>query len=121
MLPSAAALTWTVEPAFRTTVATIQHEPLRLKMDDFTDIEKNTELKRQLQKHFLDYNIYIPLEDIVTLSPQTDQIMMKDIMARSCGPAYVYVWTPLGFRLPFIGMKFIDRCWKPDTEIVGAS
>ena len=115
ILPMAAAITWTIEPAFRTMLATLQFEPMQLQASHFESAESNTELKRKMQKHFLNYKVYIPMEDIVTLGPNSNEQMMKTIMARSCGQANVYVWTPLGFRLPFLGLKFIDRCWKPEV------
>ncbi len=115
--PLAAAVTWTIEPSFRTLLATLTYDSEPLSEDVYDNYEQNLNLKRQIQKHFLNFKIYIPLEDIVTIGPNSKEKMMQDIMARSCGKANIYVWTPLGFRLPFLGQKFIDRCWKPSIQI----
>lgn len=115
--PLAAAVTWTIEPSFRTLLATMTYQSEPLTEDVYDNYEQNLNLKRQIQKHFLNFKIYIPLEDIVTIGPNSKEKMMQEIMARSCGKANIYVWTPLGFRLPFLGQKFIDRCWKPTIQI----
>ena len=75
-------------------------------------------LERQIQRHFLAYNIYIPIEDIVTL-PSTNgsqNEVASLIMQKACGRGRLFVWIPFKFRLPVTGEKVIEWCWKPQTK-----
>jgi len=79
---------------------------------------ERTELKREEQRYFLVYGIYLPLDDIMF----GDELVGNgarygDSLRSSCGVVTSgvtwAVWLPLKFRWPLIGERALEWCWKP--------
>lgn len=117
VLPTVLALGWSVAPAVRAGLAAaLMNKPA---LDDTNGPQLTTALKRKIQKHFLDHTVYIPLEDIVLAHNSDDE---KDsltlLMQKACGRGKLYIWIPLKFRLPIVGEKVFEWCWKPKSASV---
>jgi hypothetical protein len=79
---------------------------------------KRTELKREEQRYFLSYGIYLPLDDIMFQDELIENgARHGDSLRSSCGGAKSGVtwaiWLPLKFRWPLIGERVSEWCWKP--------
>ena len=116
-LPMLGALTWSVWPALNTAWSIFVFKPIEFADDDFEDEGRLHDLRRQIQKHFLNQGVYIPLEDIVrgNLSwkrPSQHSLLMQ----KACGRGKIHVWVPFGFRLPVIGSRVVEWCWKAPLE-----
>ncbi len=70
------------------------------------------EAQRSIQRHFLSFGVYIPLEDIVIRGQATEieEPTLVPLMEQSCGEGQVYVWVPLRFQLPILGEKVLEWC-----------
>lgn len=118
LLPSIGALAWTVYPAAAAAMAVAALPRLDYKDDDLRDEKMFHELRRKIQKHFLDNGLYVPLEDIVpgTQAPVTSERSAL-LMQKACGRGKIHVWIPLAFRLPGIGNKVVNWCWNASEKL----
>ena len=71
------------------------------------------ELQREVQKHFLIYGVYVPLEDIMF----TQRLVManKDLeplLRQTCGNSRFALWLPLVVRIPLVGERSSEWCWN---------
>jgi hypothetical protein len=66
--------------------------------------------QRFIQRHFLSYGVYIPLEDIVIRGVTSVEPTIVPLMEQSCGEGQAYVWVPLRFQLPVVGEKVLEWC-----------
>ncbi len=66
--------------------------------------------KRLIQKHFLRYGIYIPIDDVIFTQKGLHESQHLKFLQSSCGQASLYIWVPLKFRLPLIGEKVSEWC-----------
>lgn len=75
--------------------------------------QESLRYRRNIQKHFLNLDTYIPMEDIVIplASAEVDS-RLKKLMRNACGKGTIYVWIPLKFRWPLTGERVVDWCWK---------
>ena len=101
-------------PAVRALVATARMEPVRHQVIINNDLQVRAELRRQIQKHYLNYGIYVPVEDIMF----RDQVLQLNQSLESsvhhyCSDAVLGIWVPLKFRLPLMGERVVEWCWKP--------
>jgi hypothetical protein len=75
------------------------------------------DLQRGIQRHFLKYGVYIPVEDIFFASDiQRRNADLAAAIGKACGgtgSAAVAVWVPLMIRFPYFGERSIEWCWKP--------
>lgn len=75
------------------------------------------ELQRSVQKHFLDYGIYLPLEDIMftqrLLAANKD---LENGIRRACGDGPFALWIPVVVKIPLIGERSSEWCWKPTLK-----
>jgi hypothetical protein len=111
------ALTWSVWPALNAAWTTLVFKPIQFSDEDFEDEARLHELRRNIQKQFLNHGIYIPLEDIVrgNLSrkrPSEHSLLMQ----KACGRGKIHVWIPFRFRLPVVGGRVVEWCWKARIE-----
>lgn len=75
------------------------------------------EIQRNLQKHFLEFGVYVPLEDIMFTERVTEaNPELEATVNRVCGNAPLVVWIPLQFRLPLVGERSLEWCWKPSLK-----
>lgn len=84
-----------------------------------------TNFKRSEQIFFQDYGLYIPLDDIMLV----EQLSLSgnrfaDALKRSCSnvnpsnghsiwSSGIAIWLPLKFKLPLLGERIVEWCWKP--------
>ena len=118
-LPSFGALVWSVLPAMSAVKAVASFPVLNFKDDELRDEKRFHELRRAVQRHFLDAGMYIPLEDVVagTKSPTASQKTAL-IMQKACGRGKIHVWIPVQFRLPVVGSKVVDWCWNASAKLI---
>lgn len=114
ILPTVFAIYWTTIPALLAVVAISRFPIPNPQESEWEDKRRVLEVKRRIQKHFLDYSVYLPMEDIIVpVSLGDERTELSFLMQNTCGRATLYVWIPFKFRLPLIGDKVIDWCWKP--------
>ena len=107
-------LGWTFWPTSRAVVAAFAMTPIS-RQPLVTGAESvRLEVQRAIQKHFLNFGVYIPLEDIVFLErlTQTNQ-SLEGILKKVCGSDPIAIWLPLKFRLPLVGERSMEWCWRP--------
>ena len=80
-----------------------------------------TEYKRAEQKYFLEYGIYVPLEDIMYVEQLPGGgVRYGDALQRSCSGLQLgsglAIWLPLRIKWPFFGERVIEWCWKPPVK-----
>jgi hypothetical protein len=110
-------LTWSAFPAWRAVVATFTLKPVSRESIVQGSENVRLEIQRSLQKHFLDYGIYVPLEDIVfTQYVSQTNADLESIVKKVCGSAPLVMWVPLQFKLPLIGERSVEWCWKPSLK-----
>lgn len=115
--PTIAALVWAGWPSVMAIAGVMTHEPLKLADDDLVDTSRVFATKRSIQKHLLHFGTYVPIEDIVTASPR--DVASGDLsllMQKACGRGKVFVWIPLRIRLPIVGERVYEWCWKPQLQ-----
>ena len=117
--PILAAFIWSAHPSALAAWALIDAPLFTSKYSDDPDPQTNRQnLRRQIQRHFLRHYIYIPLDDIVSIN--SDPIPADDtaslVMQKACGRGRLFVWIPFKIRLPVIGEKVFEWCWKPQTK-----
>lgn len=113
ILPWLIALGWTFAPSVRALLASIDLELTPSVIQLNGDGSTSTSVKRQIQRHYREYGIYVPLEDIYFSSEAKESnARLSFLMQKACGRATLYVWIPLRLRLPLEGEKVFDWCWK---------
>jgi hypothetical protein len=118
LIPIAAAATWSFLPSLRSIVAVTKFSQIMIESADLDSEESSVTLKRQIQRHFLDYSVYIPVEDIVIITPdKKEDNRLESLMTKACGSGSLFVWIPLKISLPFYGEKVHEWCWKPSIQI----
>lgn len=118
LTPIAAAATWSFLPSLRSIVAVTKFGHLTINSTDLNTEESSVPIKRQIQRHFLDYSVYIPVEDIVIIaSDKKEDSRLESLMTKACGSGSLFVWIPLKISLPFYGEKVREWCWKPSLQI----
>lgn len=110
LIPIIILLTWSFFPIVKTFFAT----------SSITRLQKNgiiysplNEQKRKLQFHFSRYGIYVPFNDIISKSSLliTEQKIYKDHI-KIFGRSNIYIWLPLKIRIPLLGEKVYEWCFK---------
>lgn len=110
---------WSLSDCLKVLVAVYRYPPSRKSQIQVNEIVR-TDFRRSQQKYFLDYGIYVPLEDIMYV----DQLpsggeRYADALISSCAGLRpgdgIAIWLPLKIKLPLIGEKVREWCWKPPT------
>lgn len=71
------------------------------------------ELQRDVQKHFLIYGVYIPLEDIMFTKRLTEKNKdLESVLRQTCGNSRFALWLPLIVRIPLVGERSSEWCWS---------
>lgn len=110
---------WAFEPAGRAIIASYSLDKV-FGSADFSD--GNAEalgVRRRIQKHYLQYDIYMPLEDIIVPADPaatSDKNRLTFLMRNVCGSAKIYVWVPIKIRVPGLGNMIWEWCWKPKLK-----
>jgi hypothetical protein len=68
-------------------------------------------LQRKIQQHFMQHDVYIPLQDVVVEMPESDE-RLTFLMRKACGQAKLYIWLPFAVKLPLKGKMLSSWCWK---------
>ena len=110
------AFGWSGWPILSVGIATLRLAPISQEAIQSVNEQTRLELQRSIQKHYLQYGVYLPLEDIMF----TDRILrtnkeLTGAVQRFCQGAPVALWLPIVIRLPFIGERSTEWCWKPKT------
>lgn len=119
LAPIVATIIWTVFPSLSAAVAIakLSREPVQL--SDPAGVEETLAIKRQIQRHFLDYSVYIPTEDIVIFQDgESKNTRLETLMTKACGRGSLFVWVPFKIALPFYGEKVFEWCWKPKLQVL---
>lgn len=83
------------------------------------DFSEAFAVKRRIQKHFLDHQIYLPIDDIVVETANetvNDADRLTFLMRKACGQAKLYIWLPLTYKLPAKGRYTSSWCWKTQLK-----
>ena len=118
VLPVVTAFGWTVSPAVRAWVATTT---LAIEVDAY-QLESAggvSDVKRTVQNHFRNYDVYIPTTDIVAVLDgySESHTRLEKMLRAACGKGVLYVWVPIRYRLPVIGDRISEWCWKPKVSV----
>lgn len=122
------ALAWSTADSMAVLWATSRHPKLSKSIFDHID-SAILEFKREEQKYFLKYGIYVPLEDMMFVSqiPKSGE-RYAEALYRSCsalgssngnasGNSKGFaIWLPLKTRWPIIGERVSEWCWKPPMQ-----
>lgn len=68
------------------------------------------EQQRAIQRHYLSYGVYIPIDDIVVDAKQPALESVQSLLQTVCGKGRAYIWVPLHFQLPVFGEKVVEWC-----------
>lgn len=108
---------WSSSDSIRVVIATMMHPPLGKSSINLTEPAR-TEFKRNEQKFFLEYGIYVPLEDIMYVEQlpssgarfaESLKLTCADLSSKN-GMA---IWLPIKFKWPLLGERVFEWCWKP--------
>lgn len=119
LIPSVIAAYWSLAPAMSSLLACLRLPKVEIPADLNQPSWLNT--KREIQRHFLKQNVYIPLEDIALardssyVASQGSMAFINHLLFKSCSSANLLIWVPLRIRLPIIGEHVLDLCWKLDN------
>lgn len=105
---------WPLRTGLRSAIAMWTMPEQKLSQIDFDEPQARLDVKRAIQRHFREYDIYLPLEDIM-LRSKSSEFRQKIFLFldKVCGHANLYVWVPLKFSFPIIGNKVKEWCWIP--------
>lgn len=116
LTPFFLASLWTAAPALRALYAAknLQVSPSEI-TSGTQNPQKALELRRKVQKAFLDQNVYIPFEDIFFFEQLAlaERDTFVNYVRQNCSRGEFFVWIPIKFRLPIIGDRIIEWCFVP--------
>lgn len=100
--------------------AVYRHPPIHVAVLTSAEPER-TEFRRSLQKYFLESGIYIPLEDVMFVDQLANggknySAALKDNCSGLTGARGLAVWLPLKIRVPLIGERVKEWCWRPSLQ-----
>ena len=101
--PLISAAGWTAYPAMRMLVSINQIPPVYYPEDESENRTLIKQIKRDIQRHFRKSGIYVPTEDILTISDKSGT--SEELMAKVCGSGRLFIWAPLRLRFPFVGER----------------
>jgi hypothetical protein len=112
--PFVAAIFWTTAPAI-SGLDSIYSFPSKLVQNlDTSGEQSDLWYRRKIQKHFLNSRVFISMDDIITVNKEMEK---NDdgvrLLRKSCGDSSLYIWVPFRFRLPLLGERIYEYCWKP--------
>lgn len=113
-------IVWSVQDALVVVWAAARHPRIPKSAQDFVEPAR-TDFKRQEQKYFLSYGLYVPLEDMM-YSDELSQgaVRYAQALRKSCSgmraESGFAIWLPLRTRSPLIGERVMEWCWKPSLQ-----
>jgi hypothetical protein len=111
---------WSVQDSLIVVWAAARHPRIPKIALDLADSAR-TDFKREEQKYFLSYGLYIPLEDMM-YGDQLSQgaVRYAQALRKSCSgmraDAGFAIWLPLRTRWPLFGERVMEWCWKPSLQ-----
>jgi hypothetical protein len=114
VVPLIGTAIWTILPTLQV-IRTVKTLPsIQFSTEDSTNPTAIKQVRRNIQKHFRDSGIYIPTEDILTFAPtkRSEALLMQKV----CGKGTLFVWVPLKVRLPFVGERIKEWCFKVESK-----
>ena len=100
--------------------AALRHPPVNPSALNLVEPAR-TEFRRQEQQYFLDFGVYIPLDDIMYV----DQLASggqryAKALDRHCsglkpGRGFA-IWLPIKIKIPLIGERVSEWCWRPNIR-----
>jgi hypothetical protein len=114
------AFLWSFSDSIKVLVATSRHPLLGGESVNLVEPAR-TEFKRQEQKYFLEYGVYVPLEDIMYVeqlpsSGERYAASIKMTCADLSTKNGLAIWLPLRVKLPLLGERVFEWCWKPQVK-----
>ena len=114
------AFLWSFSDSIKVLIAAGKHRQLGGESLNLVEPAR-TEFKRQEQKYFLEYGVYVPLEDIMYVEqlPSSGERYAESIkmtcadLSTKNGMA---IWLPLRIKLPLLGERVFEWCWKPPVK-----
>jgi hypothetical protein len=108
---------WSSSASLAVFWATTRHPPISRMALRLGEPEL-TEFKRSEQKFFLDYGLYVPIDDIMFVGQlPSGGTRYAEALARSCSGIMagtgIAIWLPLKLKLPLLGERVLEWCWKP--------
>jgi hypothetical protein len=123
LLPAIGAGIWSALPTIMTLMAMVTLNLPKFDMAQIERPETNEQILSMIQNHFLQSDIYIPLDEIWLV--QSGRGVEADrhslLMREACGHGTLYVWIPFKLRLPIVGTKTMEWCWKPELKLTRAN
>lgn len=107
------ALTWSFWPSLRAVSAALTLAGASSSIVAEGTDQLHLELQRDVQKHFLIYGVYIPLEDIMLTQHLTERNKdLESVLRQTCGSSRFALWLPLVVRIPLVGERSSEWCWN---------
>ncbi len=112
LLPTLGVALWAIGPTFRAIVAAYALTPVVVPSAPM-DAMAWVDFRRQMQKHFSQYDVHVPMEDMVIQDAGLSGAELTQFTRKACGDGLLYVWIPLRVTLPVWGTIVWDWCWVP--------
>lgn len=104
---------WSFWPAICAMTAAMRMQPVNANIVSEGTDQTQLELQRSVQKYFLIYGIYIPLEDIMFTQKLADANKdLEPALRKTCGSSRFALWLPLIVRIPLVGERSSEWCWN---------
>ncbi len=115
------AFLWSASDSIRVLIAAIRHPVLGKESINLVE-PAMTEFKRQEQKYFLGYGIYVPLEDIMYVEQLPSAgARYAESLRQTCADLGskngLAIWLPLKVKWPLLGERVFEWCWKPAVSL----
>ena len=113
-------LFWSTSESLKVIWATSRHPRLPKRSIDILE-PQITDFKRDEQRYFLEYGVYIPLEDMMFVQQLTEggerygNALIKSCSGLRPGSGFA-IWLPLKTRWPLLGERVLEWCWKPPMQ-----
>lgn len=96
------------EDSIQTFLATSTLPTQTLTQADLNEENAYLNIKRNIQKHYLSYDKYIPIENIFFTAPQAP---LHPAVKKICGDSSrLYIYLSLKFKFPLLGIFTKDIC-----------
>lgn len=108
---------WTATPAIRAAYACHSLGISKKEILAAQTSKNSLDLRRKIQKFFLDQQVYIPFEDIFLNggADESEKKRFDHMIAKTCGKGDIFIWVPFKFRLPMIGDRILEWCFTPNA------
>ena len=114
------AILWSSSDSIRVFIAASRHPDIGKESFNLAEPAR-TEFKRREQKYFLEYGIYVPLEDIMYVEQLSSSgERYAESLRLTCAELSmkngIAIWLPLRVKWPLMGERVLEWCWKPPVK-----